>query len=240
MIITAPAVSAQGTNVQVNICGAATITLEQPQSDSVVTAPSVTISGRVTQASQMEVLVNDQFDSVIPIALGQEEFTSTVTLAPGTHTIMVKAIDSCSGAPVTDASVVTYTPPPSTPSSGAATPTEVSGGVVIAPQGDIVPLQPEHTLLPGPLVDGWQRLLEWMNIAPFDTSEQTHDRLSFWGALLITAGVYLIMVGVGKRLLKKLTTLALLDRVKKKDRLPLTKRIVRFVGVVLIVVGLLL
>ena len=238
-LVAAP-VFAQGTTVQVQICQTAYITLEQPQSDSVISQPTVAVAGQVGHASQMEVLVDDQFDSATAIAAGQSTFETNVTLSPGTHTITAKAIDSCSGVPVSDTSVVTYTPTPSTPSSGATTETDMEGGVVVASGDNALSQRPEYGLLPAPIVDGWQRLLEWMNIAPLDTNDEQYSRLSLMGAVLIATGIYMLTIGVGIGILKRVAATPLLERVKKRERVPLLKRIVRWIGGGLIILGLLL
>ena len=89
-------VAAQGSAVNAIICSSgATVTLQQPISDSIVTSPIVTISGQATQASQVEVYVNDQLDSISSIPVGQSAFSATTTVSNGTSTIKVVAVDVC-------------------------------------------------------------------------------------------------------------------------------------------------
>lgn len=116
------------TAVNVIVCGErAEIGVLTPVSDSVADASPVLVSGTVKQAAQIEVYVDDAFDQVVPLAVGQESFQASVALAPGTHTIRLVAIDACPSAlDAVHEIVTTYTPPPN---SGGSTGTQVDTAV---------------------------------------------------------------------------------------------------------------
>lgn len=125
--VTSSVVSAT-TGVYTTICvESSTVTIANPVSDSTVSEGLIILSGAVTQANQIEVYIDDAFDSTIPLTIGQTEYSSSIQIPTGTHTIRVEAVDSCGGTNATASSVVTFTPPPSQPSVGGDTPTEVSG-----------------------------------------------------------------------------------------------------------------
>lgn len=114
------------TDVYATICvESSSLTIASPVSDSTVTEGSVTLSGTVAQSNQIEVFIDDAFDSTIPLTIGQTEYSSSVQIPTGTHTIRAEAINSCGGTNATASSVVTFTPPPSEPSVGSETPTNV-------------------------------------------------------------------------------------------------------------------
>jgi hypothetical protein len=125
--------------VQAIICrGGATLSISQPVSDSVVVNTTVSLAGEVTQANQIEITIDGQFDGVIPLNAAATSFTTTVQLTPGTHTIRLMAVDACQIANATDQVVVTYqAPPASSGSVGGETTTNVPGesGVVIGGKG---------------------------------------------------------------------------------------------------------
>jgi len=202
VLIFAPLAHAQtttgGTTVGAVVCAAgSTITLNAPVSDSIVTQPTVELSGTVDQASQIEVYIDDVFDGIISLNIGQSTFDGSVQLSAGTHTIKVLAVHTCSGTNGTASSVITYTPPSSdvTPSDGSEVPTEVSGGVTISPEQETEKLpdgQP-HSLLPEVVTMPFERALEWLNINTSDSAEG--KGLSFWRAAAIGGGLYLLVVG---------------------------------------------
>ncbi len=201
LIAFAPHVGAldTGTPVGATVCqGGSAVTLTQPVSDSTVTEATVPLAGSVTQANQIEVYIDDVFDSVIPLTLGQSTFTGSAQIVQGTHTIKVVAIDICSGVNGTFSSIVTYEPPPDTvPSTGGETPTDVGGGdndtVLTAGQelkDEGVGGQPLQVQLSIP----FQQFLGWLNINTADTTEG--QSLSIWRAVVIGSGLYLMVVGV--------------------------------------------
>jgi hypothetical protein len=207
-----------GTTIGATLCTtASTVSLTAPVSDSVVANPTVPLSGTVTQASQIEVYIDDIFDSVIPLSMGQTSFSGSVQLASGTHTIKVVAINTCPGSNGSDSAVVTYQPPPNeessgsgssgtTSSSGAQTPTQV-GGVQIGGESLSESTTPSKAESPSPL-KAFEPILEWLNIKTTDTMG-THQ-LSLWQAAVIAVGLYLLIVGMAVAILKRIATIPLI------------------------------
>jgi hypothetical protein len=206
-----------GTMVGATLCTTtSTVSLIAPVSDSVVTNPTVPLSGTVTQASQIEVYIDDIFDSVIPLSMGQTSFSGSVQLASGTHTIKVVAINTCPGSNGSDSAVVTYQPPPNeessgsgssgtTSSSGAQTPTRV-GGVQIGGEPLSESTTPSKAESTSPL-KAFEPILEWLNIKTIDTMG-THQ-LSLWQAAVIAVGLYLLIVGMAVAVLKRIAAISL-------------------------------
>lgn len=205
------------TTIGATICAAtSTITLSAPVSDSVVTSPTVPLSGAVTQASQIEVYVDDIYDSVIPLSIGQTSFNGSVQLTAGTHTIKVVAINTCPGSNGFDSAVVTYQPPSSgggsssgssgsTSSSGGSTPTQV-GGVQIGGEPLSEGTAPSQAESPAPL-KALEPILEWLNIKTSD-SIGTHQ-MSLWQAAVIAVGLYLLVVGMAGAAVKAIAAVPL-------------------------------
>lgn len=202
---------AEGTIVGATVCQAqSSISLTQPVSDSTVTTPGVAVGGTVSQSNQIEVYIDDVFDSIIPLTIGQTSFAGSVQIAQGTHTIKVVAINLCPGANGTASSVVTYEPPPdTTPSTGGETPTNVgseSGGVTVSTAGGEITGEgtggqpfPEQLSIP------FQRFLGWLNINTADTTEG--QSLSLWRAVVIGSGLYLLIVGVATTAVQMIATI---------------------------------
>jgi hypothetical protein len=184
-----------GSEVNAVICGVGSyVNISSPLSDTVVTEPVVTIRGSVQQASQLEVRVDANFNGIVPIAETLQTYETTVELTPGTHTIVLKAIDSC-GTQNNEATVVlTSAPKPSQPSDGSTVPTS-TGGVTI---GEPVEQPEENTagIVPPVIADTWDTILDWLNITTNDTSDSSAPRLSLLRALTLAAGTYLATIGL--------------------------------------------
>lgn len=233
----APTAAAQGTMVGATVCGPeSTITLDSPVSDSVVTSGTIALNGTVGQASQIEIRIDDAFDSIIPLAIGQTDFSGAVQVTAGTHTIRVTALNMCAGPNGTASAVVTYTPPPQAPSTGTGTPTTVEGVMPAVEDGD------KHETINdlGPLDQVLQPLegfAAWLNI---DTGSQT-DRvgsLSVGRALTITVGMYLLVLGLAPPVLMWASTLPVvaqaLPALPAAGRIRLLGRVGRVIGLLLI------
>jgi hypothetical protein len=104
----------------------ASLTVVRPQSDSVVTSSDIELSGDVTQASQLEIYVDDAYSGVVPLSYNDHHFSTTVSIGLGTHTIKVVAVDVCQVGNATASVVVTYQKTASA-SSGNQVPTDVDG-----------------------------------------------------------------------------------------------------------------
>lgn len=236
--------SAQSTSVNAVICaGSSSITIAEPVSDSVITEPMVVFKGTVSQASQIVIEVDGQYAGVEPLNIGQLSYEVTTQLPRGTHTITLTAVDSCGGTNTSASSIVTFTPPPSTPSDGGATPTGVNDGT--QPQDGVTisgetadPIQPPSSgILPGPVAEAFNGVLEWLNIAPLDHSADTESRMSLFGAVTIALGTYIATVGVATTLITHVASMSWFDRYKKKDRYKIAGRGFRIFGGLLVVIG---
>ncbi len=236
----APLAAAQ-TAVGATICtDTSTVALEHPVSDSVVVNATVPVSGTVTQANQIEVRIDDMFDSVIPLSVGQTTFSDSVKVSPGTHTITVTALNVCAGSNGTASAVVTYTPPPQEPSTGTDTPT-TAGGVMV---GDDVDTQDSGN---GPsllerIVEPLKGLAAWLNI---DTGSQGHTKgIPLDRLIVVTIGMYLLIVGLTPRLLQRMSKLSFVVRtwpdMPAAKRARLLGRAGRIVGLILVLVALFL
>lgn len=203
-LVTTTPVGAQSSSVYATLCGATShVSITQPVSDSTVAQSAVTLQGNVTQANQIEVYVDGEFDSTIPLTIGQSSYSGSIQLPTGTHTIRVEAINSCSGQNGDATSVVTYTPPPAQGSTGQTTPTQVvpsSGGVVTVDStsraaGEGVPQQSNLPLgLPPVIGAPLMQSLEWLGITHSDTADGVHG-LSVWRAVFVVSGMYLVVLG---------------------------------------------
>lgn len=121
---------AQDTTVNLAICGSgagATLTIDLPINDSVVDQSPVQVSGTVSNATQIEVKVDGQYNATIPLTPGQTNYATSVQLQSGTHTISLIAFDVCHVQDANASVIVTYQPQ-SNPGGGGSTPTEVDNG----------------------------------------------------------------------------------------------------------------
>lgn len=221
--LAAPVAAQAGSLVGATVCtNASTITLDAPVSDSVVTAPTVALSGSVTQSSQVEVRVDGAFDSTIQLSVGQTTYSGSVQLTPGTHTIEVTAISVCPGTNGTASSVVTYEAPPQTPSTGGSTPTDVgggggaSGGVTVDSTAGVNQPRAEEQqggILQQIVVVPLRTLGSWLNINQHDTDYAHADSIDTMGtarAVAFGAGLYLAIIGLAPSLLAPVAALPVL------------------------------
>lgn len=245
--LAAPVAAQAGSLVGATVCtNASTITLDTPVSDSVVTAPTVALSGSVTQSSQVEVRIDGAFDSSIQLSVGQTTYSGSVQLTPGTHTIEVTAISVCPGTNGTASSVVTYEAPPQTPSTGGSTPTNVggggSGGVTVDSTADAdkssVDGQPGGGLLQQIVVTPLNLVGRWLNINQSDYAHaDTAASMGIVRAVTFGAGVYLLVLGIGLSVATPIAGLPVLASIIPGDTQVLRVRWLRRMGRVL---GLLL
>lgn len=235
---------AQSTSVNAVICAASpSIVIAEPSSDSVITEPMVVFRGTVSQASQIVIEIDGQYAGVEPLNVGQLSYDVSTQLPRGTHTVTLTAVNSCGGANTSASSVVTFTPPPSTPSDGGATPTGVNDGTQpqdgVTISGEAVdPMQsPSSGILPSPVAEAFNGVLEWLNIAQIDHSDDTADRMSMFGAVTITVGTYIATIGGTRKLITHVASMPWFVRYKKKDRYKIAVRGFRIFGVLLIIIG---
>ena len=232
-----------GVGVGVILCsGQSSITVLQPESDSIVTEPDVTINGGVGQATQIEVTVDDVFDSVVPLNLGQTTYEAIVHLTPGTHTIKLTAIDACdSGQDTSTTLILTYTPPPVRNADGEVinpAPTDTNSGSTGAnienPQSDIA--------LPEPFRSGFEAMLRLLDIRSTHEDEG-YSRLSILRAIFLTLGLYLAIFGaVTWAILRHVIAFPVIRKLGSDtpSRTRIAKWFVRIVGVIIFLASLLL
>lgn len=197
----APHVSAN-TDVYTIICvESSSVTISTPASDSTVTEGSITLSGTVSQANQIEVYIDDAFDSAIPLTIGQTDYSSLIQIPTGTHTIRTEAINSCGGINATASSVVTFTAPPSQPSIGSETPTDVepSSGVNNQSQGVAGPAVETSVLASLPLPQSIRTPIEngllWLGVDLTEDVGVTGGRLTPARAAIVMASMSLLALG---------------------------------------------
>lgn len=240
-------VAAQGSAVNAIICSSgATVTLQQPISDSIVTSPIVTISGQATQASQVEVYVNDQLDSISSIPVGQSAFSATTTVSNGTSTIKVVAVDVCQLQNGQASSVVTFNPPPeNSGSNGSDTQTNLPGqGVIIGGDYKVQPKTADRLpfldLVPPVVGRAFTAISGWLNITT--TFEQgSAPRLTVFRAMAIAIGSWLLAFGLATTVLQWIaSSTTLFNRIPKSRRIKTIGRGVRGVGFVILVAGIVL
>lgn len=127
-------VGAVNSEIGAIVCGttppAASITITEPNNDSVVNQSNVTVRGTVSNASQIDVRVDGQYSNTLAVGPTQTSFETQVGLSAGTHTISVIANAICEGEDGSDSIVVTYETQ-TDPSDGGSTPTDVGDGVVV-------------------------------------------------------------------------------------------------------------
>lgn len=121
-----PSYAATNTKVNVTVCSGnssnASLVVGSPVSDSIVTATPLNITGTVGDITQVDISVDGQYNSTIPISVNQTSFLASLQLAEGTHTIILVGNDVCQFKNVTVTLVVTYRPQVS-PSLGPVKPT---------------------------------------------------------------------------------------------------------------------
>ncbi len=229
------------TTVGATVCTeGSSITLNEPKSDSVLTSPTVPVSGTVKQASQIEVYVDDAFDGVIPLDMGQTSFSGTVQIGSGTHTITVVALDMCSGPNDTASAVVTFTPPPQKPSTGAETPTTAGG--VVAPGASSVESIDDNESRWGisgqieNLMKPLESVTAWLNI-DMGGEIGLSQGMPVGRAVTVTTGMYLLVVGIAPAALQWVGSLPVvtqaLPSMSSTGRVRLFSRFGRIVGLLL-------
>ncbi len=125
LVPTVLAADIKGSNVYVMLCGdavGASVSIATPVGDSVVSQPTLVLSGSVADASQIDVKVDGVYSSTIPLSMNQTTYSAPITLGSGTHTILLTANDICGIQDATAQIVVTYTSN-TTPTTGEDIPT---------------------------------------------------------------------------------------------------------------------
>lgn len=90
-------VNAVGTTVEVPVCDTApsTIDITTPQDNSVFSQSPVTITGTVYRLTQIQVYVNGNYASTVPLDSGATTFTTNVYLDKGSNLVRLVGVDFC-------------------------------------------------------------------------------------------------------------------------------------------------
>jgi len=116
------------------ICPAADqsgMAITSPASDTIVDTTPVKVTGSVMSISQIDVSLDDVYNSTIAIAAGESQFETLVSLEPGTHTIKLLAYDSCAQQTHEDSFVISYSPV-FVPAAGRDAETTVAAGTLFS------------------------------------------------------------------------------------------------------------
>ena len=210
--------SAQTTQIGAKVCqsnSSASLTITQPQSDSVVRKAKLVIKGTASLVSQVEIYLDETYQRTVAVASSTGEYQTSISLTPGTHTIEARGSNICSGDVLERRVVVTYEVPippkkPTTPSVGTDIPTVINptpelsgqqpgteGGVVVSnPDPDQTPpehKQPSWLARVGQWIEG-QGFTKWV-IEITDVNAQ-YDKAApnFLKAIGMIAGVALIVI----------------------------------------------
>ena len=199
VVLPTHAVSAES-NLAAIICDpnqSAVLTVVHPQSDSVVNTSQIELSGTVAQASQLELYVDDAFSGVEPLSYNDTTFSTTVSIALGTHTIKVVAVDVCQVGNATDSVVVTYENATSA-STGSQVSTDVGGRTVsgqdVAPNGNLL-----ERFITTPLLNVAQSL----DLIAYDSADGHINNANVIRFLVIVGALLMIFYAalIGRRLL---------------------------------------
>lgn len=168
LLIHSDPVRGMGDNVQVMVCPQAdqsSLAVLQPQSDSVVNEPKLSVSGTVENISQIDFFIDDTYNNTVALGFSATEFASTITLAPGTHTIKLVASDSCSQTIHEFSLVVTYEPK-TPPSVGENIETEVDGEVRPGVAPPVVPESEKNII---------ERVIDRFIVPPYESVKDMLD-----------------------------------------------------------------
>ncbi|PLS81518.1 hypothetical protein CYG49_01840 [Candidatus Saccharibacteria bacterium] len=117
--------------INVRICPApsqSSFTIDEPASDSVVDKSKIVVRGSVQNISQIDFVIDDVYDSTVAIGTADTEYSHSVSVGVGTHTIKLIGYDSCHQANHMKSVVITYQLG-GLPSSGSNTTTIVPGSI---------------------------------------------------------------------------------------------------------------
>lgn len=139
-------VGAQQSAVTAQVCNddaQSSIVVESPQSDIVVQSSKLTIRGQALQTSQIEISIDGDYVRTVALPSGTVDFSTTITLKPGTQTIRLDAQALCSGASSHTTLVITYRVQyrpgvPAPPSPGSDVPTTSNPNVISPGGGQVV------------------------------------------------------------------------------------------------------
>lgn len=131
--------------VTAQVCGgsaSSTVAITSPSSGDTITTIPVSISGTVSRASQIDIMVDGVYDSTVPVGATQTDFIADIMLSKGTHEIRFVANDRCHVENGVAVLTLTYAPPvvpddedptDTNTNSGEGGSSDVGSGVQVTP-----------------------------------------------------------------------------------------------------------
>jgi len=168
-----------------------------PPSDSTVDEPKLSLAGSVVYISQIDFFIDDVYNHTQALGYGSSDFVSTLTLAPGTHTLKLVASDSCSQTTHEQVLIITYQPKV-VASNGGAVVTELDNGETVVIPGD--PLPPASVdIFQEYMASPFLEAAEFLDLTNPEDNFPTYSPISnagraalfVVGTAVTTAGVYL-------------------------------------------------
>lgn len=167
-----------------------TVTISSPGNDTILKNGTVSLAGVVSQASQLEVSIDGQYDSTIPVAYTSTTYSGSVRLTLGTHTIKVVSVDICQLGNADATVVVTYQPDILKQSEGVNVPTEIGNMPGVRVEGAAQSPAPASSPIPSVVVRPLQQLGEALDLAPTDMQSGLPPIVRF---TLVSVGALTVM-----------------------------------------------
>ncbi|MDB5187463.1 MAG: hypothetical protein JWM07_935 [Candidatus Saccharibacteria bacterium] len=215
----------------------ASVTITSPASDSLVDDPTIALTGTVSQSNQLEVLVDDAFNGVVPLDSSASTYSTQVQLPVGTHKITVTATDACQVQNATQSIVVTYQPAQA-PSTGVDVSTSVSekGGTVGVQQAQVesVMNQAPPTVVGqyiAPILNNIARALDLQSLSAANATSSTLTNMIRF-IMVVMGLVMLLMAGPIVAAVSGWLALAGVSVATKRQKY--TRRAIRSIGIMLI------
>ena len=194
-------------NVEVMVCPDASqssFTVSMPQSDSVTDQEKTVISGSVLLISQIDFFINDTYSHTVALGGRDVEFSSVMSLPPGTHTLKFVATDSCSNVTHTQTVVVTYEPAIQ-PSIGNEVPTRVGdqpnvdavvGEDIVPPKSIAQEVMENFSISPIIIIGTALDITSLPEASSGQSWQNTSKSISFvFGSSLLLAAAYISLLG---------------------------------------------
>lgn len=185
----APTVFAQST-INTQLCQDSQLTISQPPHDGTVNNPVVHFSGTVAYSSQIEVYVDSNYSTQIPLSSGATTYASDITIGKGTHTIKLVAINHCSGSSNAESAlVVTYVPA----KVSGPTSTNVSENGSKVDSSNSIQTQTQAPL--SGFDNALKSVASWLNFK-VDNQQESQSRLSVVRAITLAVGLIVSVFGM--------------------------------------------
>ena len=192
------AAQTDGDNVQVMVCpqpSESSFTVSTPQSDSIIDEPKVTLAGTAEYISQIDFFIDGTYNHTQALGYTMRDFTSSLTVSPGTHTLRLVASDSCSQTVHEQAIVITYEPK-AFPSVGTAVNTTVGGRLIKPELPELPEPVPEPTLFQNFSLPPLARIADLLDLTdPPSDGEPISPLPSAGRAALFVTGAAIALTG---------------------------------------------